>query len=434
MDVLSRTIDAEMRLRCAAAVCVFICGGVAYADDTLQGHIKTQFNAVRLSDDDSRVADRGSSFITEDLDVRLNGRPELDPLTLDVQVEYLASGNAPEERFALIRELRSVSGLSDDRSNVADLALEADADGTADTVLHIDRLSAQMKGESVFARIGRQALSWGNGLAFNPLDFANPFTPIEIDKEYKPGADLVFTQWAPDASQDVQAVIIGRRNLDTRKLTADASTAAMKWRRSFADGWLSDSSTTADVVGGVSSDDFLFGGSVTGEVLGGIWRSDALLTRENNGTTRLSFVVNADRTFVALEHNLYGFIEYFRNGFGEGTLADTIQNDGLVARLRRGELFTRDRDYIASGGRLELSELTNLLATFVVNLRDGSGVSSIRIERSLSDQLLLTLGTTAPWGSLGDEFGGDVFSAGPSDPATTVRGAHEVYTRFSLHF
>jgi hypothetical protein len=37
-------------------------------------------------------------------------------------------------------------------------------------------------------RIGHQAVTWGNGLLFNPMDLFNPFSPSDIERDYKIGA------------------------------------------------------------------------------------------------------------------------------------------------------------------------------------------------------------------------------------------------------
>ena len=33
--------------------------------------------------------------------------------------------------------------------------------------------------------VGRQAVTWGNGLIFNPMDLFNPFSPVDIERDYK---------------------------------------------------------------------------------------------------------------------------------------------------------------------------------------------------------------------------------------------------------
>ena len=60
------------------------------------------------------------------------------------------------------------------------------------TLYHrLDRLSVTFQPYWGTLQIGRQALTWGNGFLFNPMDLFNPFSPTQIDREYKPGDDMV---------------------------------------------------------------------------------------------------------------------------------------------------------------------------------------------------------------------------------------------------
>jgi hypothetical protein len=54
-----------------------------------------------------------------------------------------------------------------------------------------DRLMVSAKVGRVDLTFGRQPISFGSGLVFNPLDLVNPFGPATIDSEYKPGVDAV---------------------------------------------------------------------------------------------------------------------------------------------------------------------------------------------------------------------------------------------------
>lgn len=54
-----------------------------------------------------------------------------------------------------------------------------------------DRLTAQASVEGASLTVGRQAVAFGNGLFFTPLDLIGVFSPATIDTEYKPGVDAV---------------------------------------------------------------------------------------------------------------------------------------------------------------------------------------------------------------------------------------------------
>jgi hypothetical protein len=58
----------------------------------------------------------------------------------------------------------------------------------------IDRLAVTYATPDLVVRVGRQALTWGSGLVFRPMDLFDPFGPTATDTEYKPGVDMLYLQ------------------------------------------------------------------------------------------------------------------------------------------------------------------------------------------------------------------------------------------------
>ena len=54
-----------------------------------------------------------------------------------------------------------------------------------------DRFFLELSAGNTELRIGRQPISFGYGLAFNPMDLIQPFGVATIDGEYKPGVDAI---------------------------------------------------------------------------------------------------------------------------------------------------------------------------------------------------------------------------------------------------
>jgi hypothetical protein len=75
-------------------------------------------------------------------------------------------------------------------------------------------------------RIGRQAITWGNGLIFNPMDLFNPFPPADIQRDYKVGDDMALAQVALPYSADLQLLYVVRRDPDTNNVEADRNSLA----------------------------------------------------------------------------------------------------------------------------------------------------------------------------------------------------------------
>ena len=88
-----------------------------------------------------------------------------------------------------------VSGTVQDRDrrlmNLSNVISESDGSITAH---RLDRLYFDYANDRAFFRVGRQAISWGNGLIYNPMDLFNPFDPAAIDREYKTGDDMLYGQ------------------------------------------------------------------------------------------------------------------------------------------------------------------------------------------------------------------------------------------------
>ncbi|MEJ2256347.1 MAG: hypothetical protein P8X98_04975, partial [Woeseiaceae bacterium] len=114
---------------------------------------------------------------------------------------------------------RRLFGLTDVISSDDDSAL----------LQRLDRLWVGYASEKAVARFGRQALSWGNGLAYAPMDLVNPFDPASVDTEYKAGDDMLYLQYLQDNGNDVQAAWVLRRNPDTGDVDSNESTVAAKY-------------------------------------------------------------------------------------------------------------------------------------------------------------------------------------------------------------
>ena len=73
--------------------------------------------------------------------------------------------------------------------------------------------------------MGRQAVSWGNGMVFQPLGLFSPFAPTTVDRDYKAGDDLLLVERLFANGSDLQLLLVGRRDADGA-LSGSASSAA----------------------------------------------------------------------------------------------------------------------------------------------------------------------------------------------------------------
>ena len=290
---------------------------------------------------------------------------------------------------------------NDDRRlmNLTDVISE----GSDNAVLHrLDRLWVGHTSEKTVVRVGRQALSWGNGLAYAPMDLVNPFDPTSIDTEYKAGDDMLYVQYLQDNGNDVQAAYVFRRNLLTGDVDADEATAAVKYHGLTGEG-------EYDLLIAQSYGDAVVGLGAGRGIGGAVWNADLVVT-DTDSDTYIQFVTNLMYSWNWADKNMSGAIEYYFSGFGQKDgLYDPLSiaaNPDLLRRLSRGELFTLGRHYLSGNVLIEMTPLWTLTPTVLVNITDPSGLFQLVTSYSLSDNMTFLGSINLPLGPSGSEFGG----------------------------
>jgi len=272
----------------------------------------------------------------------------------------------------------------------------------------IDRLFVRYSLDQWVVKLGRQAISWGHGQFFNPLDIANPFDPTLVDKEYKAGDDMAYLQWLQDNGNDVQAALIPRRDTNGQ-LQSARSTYALKYRGLWQN-------LDYDILLAKHYDDNVigFGANIP-------WResninSDWLITQINNrnNSPERNWVVSGNigisYSWMWWRKNIIGRAELFHNGFGQAptpTAATLLNGDpALLDRLQRGELYNLAKNYLAAGLNIELHPLFLLDLNSFINLHDPSANLQILGQYNQSDNSNISAGLLLPVGPDASEFGG----------------------------
>lgn len=380
-------------------------------------------NVGFLPEEDLQRQASGTPTFDDNLDLRLMVRQRVGSFTLLadhtttlLRGDALASGTPA----GITLDQAAVT----DARRALDLTWELD-DGDNHLLVHrFDRLAVQYRQGPWGVTVGRQAVSWGNGLVFQPLDLFNPFAPTTVDQDYKAGDDLLLVERALPRGGNVQLLAVARRD-DTGERSADSSSLAAKWHRFVGNGEL-------ELVAGRHFEDRMAAAALRFPLGGALMRGDLLATRLDSGTWKVSGVVNMDYSLVLGGRNLYLFGEYFHNAFGVSSLPDTPAGypEALSERLARGELFNLMRNYLAAGGTYEWHPLWNQALTLITNLDDGSTLLQTQIGYEPGDRQRLELGLVAPLGAPGDEYGG-VPVAGDN---LTVGGGERVYFRWAYYF
>ncbi len=268
------------------------------------------------------------------------------------------------------------------------------------TIYHrLDRFSLTFSPKWGMIRIGRQAVTWGNGIIFNPMDLFNPFAPADIDRDYKVGDDMVYSQIPLENTGNLQFLYVPRRNGSNGHVEYSSSSAAGKFHTSYK-------TTEFDIMAAHHYKDFITGIGSTGYFINAAWRLDITWTFPDKDNNFLSMVANMDYSWIWWNKNIYGFAELYFNGSGDDNASRGLADPEIIKRILRGDMFFPGRKYFALGTQLEVNPLVNLYLTLINNIYDYSCIIQPRILWNITENLQITFGGNFYCGGSDTEFGG----------------------------
>ncbi|MCW8924991.1 MAG: hypothetical protein OQJ84_01945 [Xanthomonadales bacterium] len=398
---------APVTLVALATLCVALVPAWARAgDDSLWsfgGHTKYQYLHTRIPGDSVLHGNGADRLQDHNLDLRLKVSARRGRWGLDTHLQFIAmhsdtlagSGSALSPLFAAM-------GVINDERRWFDLTHVFNNNGGNASLLRLDRASLAYTGNKTVLRFGRQAVSWGNGLLFTPMDIFNPFDPTAVDKEYKSGDDMLYGQYLQDNGNDLQAVVVVRRDLTSGDLERDASSIAVKYH-GFRGG------LEYDLLLSEHYSERVLGLGLSTDLAGAVWRGDLVWNDAQKGS-EFSVVAGASYSGVLAGHNWSGFLEYFYNGFGQAdgaySPAELADNPDLLNRVARGELYNLGRHYLGASVTLELTPLLTLTPNVFANLEDPSALIQVVLSWDVRENFLLTGALNVPLGPNGSEYGG----------------------------
>ncbi|MEH6569242.1 MAG: hypothetical protein V7709_09210 [Halioglobus sp.] len=364
------------------------------------GHLKGQY-LLGTYPDDSLIRDfvgTPTHDLNADLRLLIDGRKDNWSWQGDYQM-VLRSGDTLELRQALADNILSPAAVQNDDRRLMDLTHVISDNDNRILLYRMDRLHLAYTGDKIVVRAGRQAVSWGNGLIYNPVDFFNPFDPAAVDTEYKAGDDMLYAQYLQDSGNDFQFVSVWRRD-DDGHTDHDVNTNALKYHAFIGE-------REVDVLLAQHYEDDIFTTGGVSSWGGAIVRGDIVVTHTDLDTY-LSAVANVSYSWTWGGKNMSGVFEYFHNGLGleENDYDNLQQETDLVARLTRGELFTVGKNYLAGGVTIEMTPLINISPNAFFNIGDGSGLAQLVGQYNFKQNWLFLMALNVPFGSSGTEFGG----------------------------
>jgi len=363
--------------------------GAADGNTEFGGH--TKLRAVgQTYPSDSLLHDLfGSSSVDTQGDLRLN-------------LEHRQSGWTFNTNYQLAVLNGETFILPNDSRRLFDLTSVIDQGSESALVHRLDRLWVGYTSEKAVVRFGRQALSWGNGMFYAPMDLVNPFDPAAVDTEYKAGDDMLYLQYLRDSGADIQGAYVIRRDYLSGDVDSDAATIATKYHGFRGEGEF-------DVLVARHYGDNVLGLGASHAIGGAIWSGDLVVT-DTDLDTIVQLSTNLSYSWNWGSKNMSGVVEYHFNGFGQHSgnydPLSLVGNPDLLLRLGRGESFTIGRHYLAGSVLIEMTPLWSISPTLLMNASDPSGLLQLITNYSLSDNMALLGSLNFALGSNGSEFGG----------------------------
>lgn len=391
-----------MRAECLCALLLAAAAAAANPGISVDGHTKLTAFATSYPAESLLRESAGDGTLDIDGELRLNLDAQQGRLSFDAawQLAALYSddfGDAPPEGLGGFFDR-----MPDDERRLFDVTSVVGERADGALVQRLDRLWVGYADETRVLRLGRQALTWGGGLFYAPMDPVNPFDPAAIDTEYKAGDDMLYGQLLRRNGDDVQLAVVLRRNPASGAVDTAERTVAAKYR-GFAGAW------DYDVLVAESYDDSVIGIGVGRGIGGAAWRAEAVYTHGNPGG-EVQLLTNLAYSRVFAGRNLSGVLEYHFNGFGQRggryAPADLVANPALLERLERRQTFTVGRHYLAGSVTIEMTPLVNLSPVALVNLSDPSALLQLTAAVSLADNATFTGSLNLPVGAAGTEYGG----------------------------
>lgn len=289
----------------------------------------------------------------------------------------------------------------------------------------LDRLWLMYGTDSWVLKLGRQAITWGSGRVFRPMDLFNPFSSTTKDMSHKPGSDMAYLQYLFDSGADFQLLHVPRRDPDTHDISSSLSYTAAKWL------WFSDTNQI-ELLLAEDYRDTLLGLALAVPVDGALFSVNVVPTWVEGEHFRWSAVANLEYSWGINGHPVTGYLEYYRNGYGH-TDVESLDNQNPILRdkQQRGQVFNSGRHYLAAGMSVQLTALTTVQPTVIYNINDQSSLLLLTLDYSFSQDTRLVFGGFLPIGSDGTEYGGLKTT---KNHTILVRPSPEIYLRFEWFY
>jgi hypothetical protein len=253
----------------------------------------------------------------------------------------------------------------------------------------IDRANAQVHTRRADLTIGRQAIGWGRGVMFTAVDLFAPFSPLEVDREWRSGVDAVRADIKLTDRSSVELVGAFGNTLDRSAFVARA--------RGYA------GTIDVEAVGGRRGED----------LFGGVTSSAAVGNAEVHGEAaafRVASGVGHDVVWKAVAGGSYRFpigtgilayAEYHYSGFGAERpeeILTLLTTPPFVGRFVRGDMQILSRHAIGVTGSYDVSPEVTYSGQWLYNPADRSGIVAPAMAYTFNDAVSVLGSVYVPYG------------------------------------
>ena len=255
----------------------------------------------------------------------------------------------------------------------------------------VDRVNAQVHSRRADLTIGRQAIGWGRGVMFTAVDLFAPFSPLEVDREWRRGVDAIRADVKLTDRSSVDVVGAFGPALESSAFAARA--------RGYT-GVLD-----LEILAGRRAED-LFGGVTSSAVVGGAEvHGEAAVFRVPSGPEHdvLWKVVIGGSYRFPIGSGLLACAEYHYSGFGAadpGEIRTLLATPSFFERFVRGDVQILSRHALGVTGSYEVSPEMTYSGQWLHNPRDRSGVVAPALTYTFNDAVSLLGVIYLPYGQI----------------------------------
>jgi hypothetical protein len=253
----------------------------------------------------------------------------------------------------------------------------------------IDRANAQVRLRRADLTIGRQAIGWGRGVMFTSIDLFTPFSPLEVDREWRSGVDAVRA--------DVK--LTDRSSLDLvgafgNTLNRSAFAARARGYAGTVDVEVAGGRRGEDLFSGVTSSAALGDAEVHGEAVA--FRVPSKMAHD----VIWKAVVGGSYRFP-IGAGILAYAEYHYSGFGATHPAEILAlltTPSFLGRFVRGDMQILSRHAVGVTGSYEASPEITYAGQWLHDPGDQSGVVAPAVTYTFNDAVSFLGSVYVPYG------------------------------------